>query len=47
MIGALFVPNTPSAQKSFWTHQMILLCDDAQIEAHFGSFGDSANLDSI
>ena len=34
------------AQKSFWTHQMVLLGDEAQVEAHFGPFGDSANLDS-
>ena len=34
------------AQKSFWTHQMVLLCDEAQVEAHFGLFGDSDNLDS-
>ena len=33
-------------QKSFWTHQMVLLGDEAQVEAHFGLFGDSANLDS-
>jgi hypothetical protein len=24
---------------------MKLLCDEAQVEAHFGPFGDSANLD--
>ena len=34
------------AQKSFWTHQMVLLGDEAQVEARFGLFGDSANLDS-
>ena len=34
------------AQKSFWTHQMVLLGDEAQVEARFGPFGDSANLDS-
>jgi len=34
------------AQKSFWTHQMVLLGDEAHVEAHFGPFGDSANLDS-
>ena len=33
------------AQKSFWTHQMVLLGDEAHVEAHFGPFGDSANLD--
>ena len=25
---------------------MVLLCDEAQMEAHFGPFGDSANLDA-
>ena len=34
------------AQKSFWTHQMVLLGDEAQLEAHLGPFGDSANLHS-
>ena len=32
------------AQKSFWTQQMVLLGDEAQVEARFGPFGDSANL---
>jgi hypothetical protein len=27
-----------------WTHLIILLGDEAQVEAHFGMFGDSANL---
>ena len=36
----------PSAQKSFWTHSMVLLGDEAQVEDRFGPFGDSANLDS-
>ena len=26
----------PSAQKSFWTHPMVPLGDEAQVEAHFG-----------
>jgi hypothetical protein len=34
------------AQKSFWTHPMELLGDKAQLEAHFGLFVDSANLDA-
>jgi hypothetical protein len=29
----------------FWTHLMVLLADGAQVEAPFGLFGDSANLD--
>jgi hypothetical protein len=27
-------------------HPMVLLGDDAQLEAHFDPFGDSANLDA-
>jgi hypothetical protein len=33
------------SQKSFWTHSMGLLADEAQVEARFGPFGDSVNLD--
>ena len=29
-----------------WTHPMVLLRDEAQVEAHFGMFGDIANLDA-
>jgi hypothetical protein len=36
--------NVPEAQKSFWTHPMVL-CYVAQLEDHFGPFRDSANLD--
>jgi hypothetical protein len=25
---------------------MVLVCDEAQVRAHFGLFGDSANLDA-
>ena len=39
------MPNVPSAQKLFWTHPMVLLRDEAQVEAHFCPLGDSANLD--
>ena len=31
-------------KKSFWTDQMVLLGYEAQLEAHFGLFGDNANL---
>ena len=44
--SARFAPNVPSAQKSFWTHPIMLLGDEAQVKAHFGPFGDSANLDA-
>jgi hypothetical protein len=29
-----------------WTHPIVHLGDEAQVEAHFGLFGDSANLDA-
>ena len=32
--------------KSFWMHPMVLLGDEAQLEARFGLIGDSANLDA-
>ena len=32
-------------QKSFCTHQMVLLGDEPHVEARFGPFGDSASLD--
>jgi hypothetical protein len=43
MIGAWFVPYIPWAQKLFWMHRMVLLGDEAQMEACFGPFGDSVN----
>jgi hypothetical protein len=42
----MFVANEPLSQKSFWTYLMVLLGDKAQLEALFGLFGDSANLDA-
>jgi hypothetical protein len=36
------VPNI--ARKSFWTHLMVLLGDESQVDARFGLFRDSANL---
>jgi hypothetical protein len=45
-IGAWFAPNISLAQKSFWTHPMVLLGDKDQVEAQFRSFGDSGNLDA-
>jgi hypothetical protein len=35
-----------TARKSFWSHWPELLGDDTQVEAHFGLFGDGANLDA-
>jgi hypothetical protein len=40
------VPNVPWAPKSFWMHPMLLLGDEAQVKARFGSFGEGANLNS-
>ena len=44
-IGAWFAPNIPWLRKSFCTLLMVLLGDEAHVEARFGPFGDSANLD--
>jgi hypothetical protein len=46
-IGEQFALNVPQAQKLFWTHPMVLLDDEAQVEAHFSPFADSANLNAI
>ena len=35
-IGAWFALNVPYAYKSFWTHSMVPLGDEAQVEARFG-----------
>ena len=40
-----FASNVPKAQKPFWTHPMVLVGDEAQVQASFGPFRDSANLD--
>jgi hypothetical protein len=39
-------PNVPQARKSFWTHPMVLQGYEAQVEARFRPFKDSANLDA-
>jgi hypothetical protein len=31
-----FAPNVPEAHKSFWTHPMVLVGDEAQVEDRFG-----------
>jgi hypothetical protein len=38
--------NVPLAKKLFLTHPMKFLDDEAQVEARFGPFRDSANLDA-
>ena len=48
-VGARLVHSlrqTYHCSKIILAHQMVLLGDEAQVEAHFGLFGDSANLDS-
>ena len=35
-IGAWFALDVPQAYKSFWTHSMVPLGDEAQVAAHFG-----------
>ena len=43
-IGAWFALDMQQVQKSFWTHSMVPLGDEAQVEARFTPFRDSANL---
>jgi hypothetical protein len=31
---------------SFWKHLIVVLGDEAQVDAHFGPFGGTANLDT-
>jgi hypothetical protein len=45
-IGARFAPNVPQAQKSIWTHPMVLLCDEAQVQARSRPFKNIAKLDA-
>ena len=45
-IGAWFVLDVPWAHKSFWTHSMVPLDEEVQVEARFSPFGHSANLDA-
>jgi hypothetical protein len=39
-------PIITKGPKSFWMHPMVLLGDEAHVEAHFSPFGESANLDA-
>ena len=45
-IGAQYLPNTPYTNKTFWKHMIVLQAKEVQVEARFGLFGDSANLDA-
>ena len=40
------MPNAPLAKKPFWMHLLVLQGEEAQVEAWFDLFGDSANLDA-
>ena len=42
----MFALDVPEDLKSFQRHLMIPLGDEAQVEACFAPFGDSANLDA-
>ena len=39
------MPNVPQAKKPFWTHLIVLLGDERQVEARFDLFVDIANFD--
>ena len=39
-------PKAPKSKKPFWKHLLLLLGEEAQLEARFDLFGDSANLDA-
>jgi hypothetical protein len=45
-IGARIAPNVPCAWKSFLAYLMELLGYGGQMEARFGLFGGSVNLDT-
>jgi len=36
----------PKSKKPFWKHLLVLLGEEAQVEARFGLFRDSASLDA-
>jgi hypothetical protein len=42
-----FAPDVPWVRKLFWVHLMELLGDVGEVEARFGPFSDSVNLDAI
>ena len=46
-IGSEIVLDAPNGTtSSFWMHPKVPIGDKAQVEAHFGSFGHSANLNA-
>ena len=40
------MPNAPLSKKPFLMQLFVLQDEEAQVEARFGLFGDSANLDA-
>jgi len=40
------VPSAPWAKKLFWMHLLVLQDEEAQVEAWFGLFRDSAKHDA-
>ena len=38
--------NAPKSKKPFWKHLLVLLGEEALVEARFGLFRDSASLDA-
>ena len=42
----MFCTECTLVLKSFWTHPMELLGEEAQVESRFSLFGDSANVDA-
>jgi hypothetical protein len=44
--GARFAPNVTLAQKSFWTHPMVVLSDMGHVKSCFSPFGRSVSVGS-
>ena len=42
----VYTKRTIASENHFGTHQMVLQGDETQVEARFGLFEDSANLDA-
>ena len=42
----MFAPNAPKSKKPFWKHLLVILGEEAHVEARFDLFRDSANLDA-
>jgi hypothetical protein len=43
---ARFAPNVTQAQKSFWTHPMVVLGDVGHVKSCFSPFGRSVGVNS-